>query len=84
MLTNERILSVSQAASHFPYRPSLSSIWRWMTRGVKGTKLESIKIGGIRYTSLEAIKRFLAACNTDIGVRESVDSVDAALSADGI
>jgi hypothetical protein len=55
-----------------------------MTRGVKGTKLESIKIGGIRYTSLEAIKRFLAACNTDIGVRESVDSVDAALSADGI
>lgn len=36
----------------------LSAIYRWIGRGVSGTVLESIRIGGVTYTSLEALQRF--------------------------
>jgi hypothetical protein len=34
-----------------------------MTRGVRGVVLESVLIGGARYTSEEALERFFAAQN---------------------
>lgn len=46
-----------------------SSIWRYVLKGVKvdgsAVKLDSVKIGGKRYTSLEAWQRFIAAQNPD-------------------
>jgi hypothetical protein len=84
MLSDEQLLTFSQAIRHFPNRPSATTVWRWAVHGVGGLKLESTKIGGNRYTSLEAIQRFIATCNPDDKPRRDLDSVDRELSAEGI
>ncbi len=46
-----------------PGKPiSYSSIERWITHGVRGVKLEAVKIGATRFTSDGAIRKFIAAC----------------------
>ncbi|HMP07662.1 MAG TPA: DUF1580 domain-containing protein [Lacipirellulaceae bacterium] len=40
---------------------AVSTAWRWAARGVRGARLESIAVGGKRYTSLEAFARFVEA-----------------------
>ncbi len=40
------------------HRPHLSAIYRWCRVGRNGRRLETIKIGGARYTSREALHRF--------------------------
>lgn len=38
--------------------PHLSAIYRWVRKGIGGVVLESVRIGGVSYTSLEALQRF--------------------------
>ena len=64
----ETVVSFSDARSAFPgidRRLSLATLHRWRLNGVRGVKLETILIGGLRYTSREAIDRFIAAQNAD-------------------
>jgi len=58
---NETLLSPAEAARRAPGQPHLSTIWRWMKRGNRGVVLESVVCAGRRYTSLEAIARFVEA-----------------------
>lgn len=58
---NEDLISLSQAARELPGRPHLSTIWRWTTRGVRGVVLETLVVAGRRFTSHEALQRFVAA-----------------------
>jgi hypothetical protein len=39
-------------------RLNISTLYRWVHRGLKGIKLESVAVGGQRCTSLEALDRF--------------------------
>jgi hypothetical protein len=39
------------------------TVWRWATYGLRNVKLETIKLGGRRITSVEAFQRFIAATN---------------------
>lgn len=39
---------------------SVPTPWRWSKKGVKNIRLETIQIGGRRYTSQEAFSRFVA------------------------
>ena len=48
------------AGSAFPSRPSNPTVWRWHRKGVGGVFLETVLVGGRRYTSREAINRFIA------------------------
>jgi hypothetical protein len=57
---NETLLTLSRAAKDVPGHPHLSTLVRWATRGVKSVRLETILIGGRRFTSREAIQRFIA------------------------
>lgn len=59
--TLEEPIPITSAPSHIPGRPALSTTWRWILVGIRGRILESGMIGGRRYTSREAIRRFLAA-----------------------
>lgn len=48
---------------HLPVRPNgkrlhISAVYRWTMRGVKGVRLETMKLGGSTYTSREALQRF--------------------------
>lgn len=51
------------AAGREVFQVAPATAWRWALRGVGGVKLESIKIGGTRYTSREACRRFLERLN---------------------
>lgn len=57
----EEPIPITRAPSHIPGRPALSTVWRWLLVGVRRRMLESGMIGGRRYTSQQAIQRFLAA-----------------------
>jgi hypothetical protein len=68
--TTEQIISFSEAArrcgNRRNSRPTApSTIWRWVQKGVRGVRLESALVGGLRMTSAEALKRFFAALNHD-------------------
>ena len=89
---NERLITLPQAARKIPGqgdrpRVHVSSIYRWSTKGVGGVVLETIKVGGRRMTSLEALERFIQAQNLDTeqpaerpGDRQrQLDAVDAEL-----
>lgn len=62
-IANEQLIPLRDAPKHLPPRPNgkrlhISVFYRWITRGVRGILLESIRIGGTTYTSLEALQRF--------------------------
>ncbi|PHQ35147.1 DUF1580 domain-containing protein [Rhodopirellula bahusiensis] len=61
----ERSIPLADVASFVPKRNGkkvhYSTIYRWATKGVRGRILESVMAGGIRYTTVEAVHRFLAA-----------------------
>lgn len=59
----ENVVSISAAARLVPGRPSVRTVWRWTTHGCRGATLETLLIGGRRFTSTEAIARFLHAIN---------------------
>lgn len=62
-LSVETVVSLDDAAKHLPRRRAgklvhLGTLYRWISHGVKGHKLECIRIGGSTCTSLEALQRF--------------------------
>ena len=63
----ETLVSFNDARSAFPgdRRVSLATLHRWRQSGVRGNRLETCLIGGLRYTSKEAICRFIGAQNAE-------------------
>lgn len=57
-VASETLLTLPDASKRLPNRPSLCTLWRWRNKGVRGRRLESVTIGGLVYTSLEALARF--------------------------
>lgn len=60
-LARESLLTLSAAATMLPGRPHISTMHRWRLRGVRGVRLETILVGGRRYTSWQALERFAAS-----------------------
>jgi hypothetical protein len=60
-ILSERLLTLPETARLLPGHVHVSTIHRWRLRGAKGIKLETVLIGGRRYTSREAVARFAAA-----------------------
>lgn len=58
----EARISVTKAGREI-FHVNPATAWRWCLRGCRGIHLESMLIGGVRYTSREACDRFLAALN---------------------
>lgn len=63
-LFSETIVYLSPVSQHFPrdrrgLGPSTTTLWRWRTRGIRGVRLESARLGGRVVTSVEAIRRFM-------------------------
>jgi hypothetical protein len=62
-IADEELLSARQVTELIPPRRlgrkmHLSTVHRWWTSGCGGVRLESIRIGGQRFTSLQALQRF--------------------------
>lgn len=60
---HEETITFAEAAEHLPKRrgrkPHVASVHRWATKGFGDTRLEYLKLGGQRITSVEAVQRFL-------------------------
>ena len=61
--TIETVVTLAEAARLLPRRRagrkcSKSTLYRWTTRGCRGTILESIQIGATKCTSTQALNRF--------------------------
>ncbi len=62
----ESLLTLTQAAKRLPSRrpgksPHVATLYRWASRGVRGVVLDTVRIGGTRFTSVEAVGRFSRA-----------------------
>jgi hypothetical protein len=61
-LLDENLLPLDEARRALPIAPvAKATIWRWSLHGVGGVMLETITIGTRRYTSREALTRFVEA-----------------------
>ncbi|MBD3672748.1 MAG: DUF1580 domain-containing protein [Planctomycetaceae bacterium] len=58
-LDAETLISLPEAAEALPNKPCLTTMHRWRVEGIAGVKLETLKIGHRRYTSREAVRRFI-------------------------
>src|SRR5688572_19826654 len=59
-VSSESLVILTKAPEHIPGRPHLATIYRWWQKGVRGgVKLETVLCGGRRFTSIEAIQRFV-------------------------
>ena len=97
-IENEDLLTLALAAKHLPNGRAgksvhVATLHRWAANGAQGVKLETVKIGGIRFTSVQALERFVEACtagNSEAPVRTSkarqrdIDKADRELVKAGI
>ena len=60
---SETLIPLTEAARSLPVPCHVSTLHRWHLRGVRGIKLETTVVGGRRFTTVEALKRFRAATN---------------------
>ena len=60
-VATEHLLPIPKAGKEMPGEPHRSTVWRFALRGVRGVRLETVVCGGRRFTSREAIRRFIAA-----------------------
>ena len=62
-ISKEPLITLNEAARSLPGgrpgRPlNLSTVFRWVTEGTRGVKLEAVRLGGRWYTTEEALQRF--------------------------
>ncbi len=68
---DEELVTLSGAAKRLPHGRAgkpvhVATLHRWASPGgLQGVRLETIKVGGIRYTSAEALERFIQLCSVD-------------------
>ena len=58
-LLDETLITLAKACKEFPEECSRSALERHSRKGIRGVVLETILICGKRYTSKEAIQRFI-------------------------
>jgi hypothetical protein len=62
---HERPVSLREAAERVREftgkRPHAATLYRWVSRGVRGVTLETLVVAGSRVTTMAAIERFIAA-----------------------
>jgi len=62
-LLSEERLSLTALARELDV--SVSTVWRWNLRGIRGHRLECRNLGGRKYTTREAFTRFVEATNEE-------------------
>jgi hypothetical protein len=87
---NEQPITLADVPRHVPKRQGkkihYSTVYRWVSKGARGRVLESALVGGVRFTTVEAVGRFLAA-NTSTPTSENQPlsaAIEAALKEAGV
>ena len=69
-ISSEPLIRLEDVRDYIPSsrkgkRLSKAVPYRWAKDGVRGVVLETVKVGGGRFTSLAALHRFIATTNAD-------------------
>lgn len=63
-LSDDTLVPLTEAPLHLPRRRGkkvhYATVYRWATKGARGRVLESRFLGGVRYTTLGALRRYCA------------------------
>ena len=62
-LLNEELIPIQKSGERFPHPVGRKAIERYFRHGLRGVRLETVLIGNRRFSSVEAIERFLRATN---------------------
>lgn len=64
-IESESVFPLTRVPDSCPFlrHVSYKTIFGWTRTGARGVLLESFLLGGCRYTSIEAVERFIAASN---------------------
>lgn len=77
-LKTETLLSLTDAAKAVPpvdgRRPHVSTIWRWINKGLRGVRLESVRVGCRICTTHAALARFFDALSNVVPVSAMTDA----------
>ena len=90
-LQRETPITLRDVARYVPTRRGrkihYSTVFRWVTRGARGRVLASVLVGGVRFTTVEALQRFLNSSSSE-SVQHAVEtdlvSIEAALDEAGL
>jgi hypothetical protein len=74
-IESEQLRLLAKASVDVPGHPHVSTLMRWALRGVKGIKLETVVVGGRRFTSREAIQRFVSRLNSPTSVTKKTATI---------
>lgn len=59
--SRDKLVPLSQIARSLPKKPSPACLWRWHAKGVRGIRLETVVVGGRRYTTERSWSKFVQA-----------------------
>jgi len=60
-ILDKRRFSLRQVAQRAGVHPG--TVWRWVSVGVNGTKLASVRVGGRLFILEDDLRAFLESCN---------------------
>lgn len=90
-IRQETPITFKEAVDYIPKRNGrkmhYSTIFRWATRGVRGRMLPSVLVGGVRFTTVEALSRFMSTCPSiprEGMPQEDLQAIDLALREAGL
>ena len=74
-ITREQVITLREATAILPRQKGqkglhISTLYRWCSRGVRGVRLETLKLGGRVVTSVEALQRFAERCSAADSTQE--------------
>lgn len=69
-----KFVPLSDVPAMLPARPNgrkvhISAVYRWASKGVKGVRLETVRIAGALFTTREAVEDFINAAAQPVEVR---------------
>ena len=74
--SGEPVMTFTEAAGwlerRFGSRPNVATIWRWAVRGLRGVRLQTIRLGRYRFTTERAIERFIDQTSAVTAPQEGV------------
>ena len=91
-INSEHLLTLADAARALPAlrgerKIHVSTLYRWISHGTRGVRLEAVKIGRTLVTSREALQRFAERLTTGVaitGAAEVADRTEAELERCGL
>ena len=81
---SQSLITLRHAAKLLPGRPHVSTLHRWCSVGVRGVRLESCLVGGVRYVTRESLQQFVDVLSKKPGHSSGEDDSNSARKPAGL